>query len=142
MRVYGPNGAMVTGPARETRRGDGPAFVLPQSSENARPQGATTLRPISSVDALLAVQAVDDGAERRRKQVRRGRATLSALDDLKVALLSGRIDRTLLARLKAESDGLSMATGDARLDAITAEIELRAAVELAKLDGNSPRSAA
>jgi hypothetical protein len=141
MRVYGPNGTLVTGPARETRRSDGPAFVLPQAAESGRPAPSNAVRPISSVDALLAVQAINGGAERRRRQAGRGRATLDTLDELKVGLLSGRVDRALLDRLGAQVAGLVGKTGDDRLDAILAEVEVRAAVELAKFGRNSTENA-
>ena len=53
-------------------------------------------------------------------------------NSLKVGLLDGSIDRSTLARLKVASEGLAEETGDAGLDQVMREIDLRVAVELAK----------
>ncbi len=53
-------------------------------------------------------------------------------NSLKVALLDGSVDRGTLARLKVATEGLTETTGDAGLDAVMQEIDLRLAVELAK----------
>ncbi len=53
-------------------------------------------------------------------------------NSLKVALLDGSVDRSTLARLKVAADGLTESTGDAHLDQVMQEIDLRVAVELAK----------
>ncbi|WP_331311847.1 flagellar assembly protein FliX [Methylobacterium oryzae] len=72
--------------------------------------------------------------ERRRRSAQRGQDLLDGLDRLKAALLGGRVApqdlRAIAGRLN-ERAGLS---GDPRLDGLMAEIELRAAVELAKLE--------
>jgi hypothetical protein len=47
-------------------------------------------------------------------------------------LLDGSVDRSTLARLKVAAEGLTEETGDAGLDAVLHEINLRLAVELAK----------
>ena len=81
----------------------------------------------------LAVQAEEDGQQRRRRQARRGTDLLDGLDRLKAALLSGRVQISELERLKAMLSIRRETTGDPRLDEVLAHIELRAAVELAKL---------
>ena len=58
---------------------------------------------------------------------------LDALDRLKIALLLGRVSPAALGRLKALLAQAAGPTGDAELDALVAQIELRAAVEIAKL---------
>ena len=65
--------------------------------------------------------------------MKRGRSALDALDALKIGLLSGTFDTGALARLKAVTASLSEPSGDPALDAVLAEIELRAQVELAKI---------
>jgi hypothetical protein len=91
------------------------------------------MRNIGGIDALLALQGVDEPGERRRKAVKRGRSALDALDALKLGLLSGTLDTAALARLKTAAAGLAESTGDPGLDTVLAEIELRAEVELAKI---------
>jgi hypothetical protein len=91
------------------------------------------MRVIGGIDALLALQGVEEPGERRKKAVRRGRTALDALDALKLGLLSGTLDTAALARLKSVTGGLAEPTGDAGLDTVLAEIELRVEVELAKI---------
>jgi hypothetical protein len=85
------------------------------------------------LDALLAVQGEGDPAERRRRSLKRGHDLLDALDQLKAALLSGRIGSAQLQRLTHQLAAQRDSSGDAKLDEVLAHIELRAQVELAKL---------
>ena len=91
------------------------------------------MRNIGGIDALLALQGVEEPGERRKKAVRRGRGALDALDALKLGLLSGTLDTGALARLKSAGAGLAEPTGDPGLDTVMAEIALRVEVELAKV---------
>jgi hypothetical protein len=58
---------------------------------------------------------------------------LDGLDKLKAALLSGRVQISELENLKTTLSLRREMTDDPRLDDVLAHIELRAAVELAKL---------
>ena len=71
--------------------------------------------------------------ERRRRAVGRGKIALDALDELKVEFLAGTLGPSTLMRLKSVTTELLDASGDPRLDTVLAEIELRLAVEIAKL---------
>jgi hypothetical protein len=129
MRITGPNGAALASAPTSARRAASGTFTLGEQ-EPSHPAGAAgSLRAISSLDALLALQGVEDFPQRKKRAVAKG---LDALDSLKVALLDGTVDRGTLARLKVAAEGLTAATGDARLDAVMQEIDLRLAVELAK----------
>jgi len=132
MRVYGPNGtALANAPASARRTASGTFTVSEQ--ETPRSAGATTsLRSISTVDALIALQGVDDGSERKKRSVAKGRNALDMLDSLKVALLDGSVDQSTLARLKVAAEGLTDESGDPGLDDVLSAIDLRVAVELAK----------
>ena len=120
------------GPTSSARRTGGSAFTLPASESDApaRSAGVTAAGPL---DMLLAVQADGDQQERKRKQARRGHDLLDGLDRLKAALLSGRVLPSELDRLKNALTLRRETTDDPRLDDVLAHIELRAAVELAKL---------
>ena len=85
-----------------------------------------------SVAALLAVQAAGDPLEGRRQAYDRGEAILKRLDGLHMALLDGRVDDDALIKLSAELAQTMSAPSDPALSELLAEIELRAAVELAK----------
>jgi hypothetical protein len=90
------------------------------------------LRAISTVDALIALQGVDDPKERKKRALVKGRNALDVLDSLKLGLLDGSVDQSTLARLKVVSEGLTETSGDTGLDGVLGEIDLRVAVELAK----------
>ncbi len=87
---------------------------------------------MAGIDALLALQGIEDPAERRRRAISRGRQVLDVLDEIRLALLAGSLDRAALSRLKGIVADLKQETGDPGLDQILADIELRAEVELAK----------
>jgi hypothetical protein len=89
-------------------------------------------KPSANIDALLAMQSIEDPLERRKRSVKRGRGALDVLDELKLGLLTGSMDQTTVARLRAAAADLKSSSGDPGLDAVLAEIELRVEVELAK----------
>ncbi len=80
----------------------------------------------------MALQGLEDPAERKKRAIAKGRNALDVLERLKLGLLDGSIDGPMLARLKIASEGLSEQSGDLELDAVMGEIDLRVAVELAK----------
>lgn len=118
-----------TGAARHS---GGAAFTLPtkDAPSAARSASVATTGPL---DTLLAVQAYEDSGERKRRQAKRGHDLLDGLDTLKAALLAGRVDVRQLEQLKMTLSARRETTDDPRLDDVLAHIELRAAVELAKL---------
>ena len=131
MQVFGANALATPTAAPAVRRTSGATFkVATEAAQAATAAGA--VRSISSLDALLALQGVEDPIERRKRAVRRGRAALDALDELKLALLSGTLEPDSLRRLQVLGEELKGDTGDARLDAVLTEIHLRVGVELAK----------
>ena len=90
--------------------------------------------PLASLGALLVVQeAVGVGDGRRRRAVRRGHDLLDRLDDLRVALLDGGVPASALRRIAALLEDRAEPADDPDLAAVLHEIEVRAAVELAKL---------
>jgi hypothetical protein len=132
MRISGPNGTTVATAAQATRRPAGGTFSL-SDSEPAQAQNPTVaLRTLGGIDALIALQGIEEPAERRRRAVKHGRRALDALDELKLGLLSGTLDQGTLLRLKSVAADLGDGSGDDNLDAVLAEIDLRVAVELAK----------
>lgn len=132
MRIQGSNGAALANAPAAARRGAAGGFSLSGADTSRQSGAAGSLRSISSLDALMALQGVEDPTARKKRAVARGRNALDALDTLKVALLDGSIDRPTLARLKVAAEGLTDDTGDAGLDEVMREIDLRVAVELAK----------
>lgn len=120
--------------------GSGAAFILPnfphgtgKANGSERASRTTATAFAAPLDTLVALQATDQAADRKKRQTRRGRDLLDGLDQLKGALLSGHLVAADLDRLKGTLKARREATDDPRLDDILAHIELRAAVELAKL---------
>ncbi|WP_440959359.1 flagellar assembly protein FliX [Oceanicaulis sp. LC35] len=88
---------------------------------------------IGSVDALLALQGTGDALSGKRQATERAFSLLDILDDLKLALLDGVLPRDTLVKLMETLQSRRDATHDPRLEAALDEVEIRAAVELAKL---------
>jgi hypothetical protein len=131
MRIYGPNGTAVATAAPVKRNASG-SFSVSDQTESQATNTAPALRTIGGIDALIALQGVEDPAERRKRSVKSGRAALDLLDELKMGLLRGTPDPSTLLRLKSASAELTAASGDPGLDGVLAEINLRVGVELAK----------
>ncbi len=108
--------------------GFAPASDAPQRTAAATPSGAVT-----SLDSLLALQGDENPTHRRARQRRRGEEALDTLEELEQGLLLGRASGGLRAKLEA-LQGRSEKTGDPGLDAILHEIDVRLAVEAAKLE--------
>jgi hypothetical protein len=132
MRISAPSlNARSTAPAG--RRASGGGFTVADAEPQRSAASVASLRTVGGIDALVALQGVDDPTERRSRGLKRGRIALDALDALKLGLLSGTLDQSMLLRLKASAAELRDGTGDPGLDNVLAEIELRVAVEIAKM---------
>lgn len=89
---------------------------------------------LGPVDALLALQEVSGEPNRRAEARQHGEDLLDQLDELRLALLDGRLPRAVIERLAAIVGAQRVKVDDPHLVQVLDEIELRAAVELAKLD--------
>jgi hypothetical protein len=132
MRIYGSNGTALAAPTTTARRTGGGSFTVSDQEAPRSSTAASSLRSISTVDALIALQGVEDPTERKKRAVAKGRNALDVLDSLKLGFLDGSVDQSTLARLKVASEGLTDTSGDTGLDVVLSEIDLRVAVELAK----------
>jgi len=124
-----------TGPSTGPRRSEGaPAFAVATPAASTGSAGTTAATSLAGLDAILTLQSnIDTPEERRRRATRRGNDLLDGLDRLKASLIMGRVSTGELQAIAARLADRSGTSGDPRLDALIAEIELRAAVELAKL---------
>lgn len=132
MKIQGPHGTSANAPASTVRRTGSGGFSLPEASTAPESRSVSAPRASANIDALLALQGIEDPVERRRRSVARGRGALDVLDDLKMGLLSGNFDAATVARLRAAAADLKSSSGDPGLDAVLSQIELRVEVELAK----------
>jgi hypothetical protein len=133
MRIYGPNGTTLGSPAANVRRTSSSGFALPDDAASTSESRAVIApKATANIDALLAMQGVEDPTERRKRSVQRGKGALDVLDDLKIGLLSGNFNASTVSRLRDAAASLKSGSGDPGLDAVLSEIELRVEVELAK----------
>lgn len=135
IRIDGPGrtgGLQGTTPGRRAE-GTGAAFTLPDQDAPARAPVVGGPVGVSDVASLLALQSIPDvdPREKRRKAVRRGLDLLDVLERVKLDLLGGGVPVERLERLVTLLGGREP-SGEEGLDALVADIELRARVELAK----------
>ena len=97
-------------------------------------EAASSITGLSGIGGLLGAQEVDEREARKRKEIKRGRLTLDALAGLRDALLMGALPVATIENLQRIVDQERAANPDPLLGDILDEIELRAAVELAKLE--------
>ncbi|MER2265518.1 flagellar assembly protein FliX [Methylobacterium oxalidis] len=138
MRVDTRLAAQGTASLSAGRRAEGGrAFSLGSTDAGAAAHAPAAAATLAGLDAVLMLQNGEETPqERRRRSARRGFDLLDGLDRLKAAILTGRVpahELQVVARRLSERAGTS---GDPRLDGLMAEIELRAAVELAKLEAS------
>lgn len=141
MKVSGPTAPSTAQSQRATRSSGG--FSLPAAtggSASASAASASSVSSLAGVSALMALQGVEDATERRRRAMRRGHGLLDRLDELKMSLLSGQDGAAALSRLAHDlREERPEVDSDSGLKAVLDQIELRAAVEMAKADASRSR---
>lgn len=141
MKVGSASSAKSVGSARKTggvssSGATGFSALLGEVEETSAPSVAAA-SSVGGVEALLAAQVVGDALQdegRKRRAVARGNDILDKLEDLRADLLAGGVSKQKLIALAQELRERRDAGLDDELNAILDEIELRAEVELAKLN--------
>ena len=138
MRIDG-TGRIIPGTGRSASSTSRGGEVFRPETSGAQPRAAQTSSVATStgIDALLALQSVDDATTGRRKAVRRANLLLDALEEMQADLLAGRVSEGRLNRAIALLTQAKSAT-EPGLDALVADIELRVRVELSKLGKYPP----
>jgi hypothetical protein len=138
MKVTGTSGPSSAAGARSApAQSAAPGFSI-STPPVSGPAGVTTaagVAHVSSLDALMALQEVGGPLERRRRAVRRADTILDALEDLKIELLEGALNPRILESLTRAVREQRALTDDPKLEDLLDQVETRAAVELAKLEG-------
>mgnify|MGYP003136933042 FL=1 len=88
---------------------------------------------MSAIGSLLSLQEVDDPLTGKRRARERGRRLLDALDDVRVGLLTGTLPKAVLGELARLVGEARDSIDDPELAGVLDDIDLRAQVELAKL---------
>ncbi|HEX4178184.1 MAG TPA: flagellar assembly protein FliX, partial [Rhizomicrobium sp.] len=97
--------------------------------------------PIAALDSILMLQEMDDSTQGRSKGVAHGEQLLDLLDSVRDGLLAGEIPRATLNKLAAAVTRRHEVFADPKLQDVLDQIELRAHVELAKLEAMDQRRA-
>ncbi len=137
MRVYSGSHVSNIAGANAARGANGassrfslPHMMPPQTS------GVMGISALTNLDALMALQEIDDPVERKKRAVKRGHNILDSLNQLKASMLAGKVSSADLNKIVEHLRSRSPSP-DPQLDDILAQIELRAEVELAKLGMNT-----
>jgi hypothetical protein len=128
-----------TPPIRPAARREGKTDATSESFSTAlegeaAPAPAQPPTGLGAVSGLLTVQEVPDEKGRRRRAVLRGDALLDRLDELRLGLLAGVLARHHLDEMAQLAKSARETVDDPRLAELLDDIDLRVAVELAKLD--------
>ena len=131
--VGGPAAPSTSRPAAKSAEG----FRLPgstSSSSASAASAASSSAGVAGLSALMALQGVEDPTERRRRAIRRGSNLLDKLEELKLALLGGDADPVSLQGLARAMSESRSGDEEPALKAILDQIDMRAAVEIAKAE--------
>lgn len=118
----------------------GGSFAVSDSSES-HAQIVTGPGPIAALDSILALQDMGDATDGRSKGLAHGEQLLDILDSVRDGLLAGGIPRSTLNRLAVAVTRRHDVFADPKLQDVLDQIELRAHVELAKLEQMDKRVA-
>tara|TARA_B100000745_G_scaffold279347_1_gene210820 strand:+ start:84 stop:542 length:459 start_codon:yes stop_codon:yes gene_type:complete len=139
MKVKGPGGPKATEKSKKKDSGaqiDSASFGSMLVSTASEAEENAAVRSISKVDSLIAAQAVEDPTEKEAQKRMRDRAgsILDALDRIKIALLNGNLRFSHLENITHMIAVNRERINDPELAYLLDEIDLRAQVELAKLE--------
>ena len=135
MEINGPRKVETSTVRRVARAAtsDSKGFVAEEIHE-ARASALTGAGPLAAVDTILALQGIEDSTSERQRGVQHADELLKLLDEIRDGLLAGGISRLTLTRLALATSKRRETFADPKLQTILDEIELRARVELAKLE--------
>lgn len=143
MKIQGPGRVGGTDDRRTERKSSGAPGEFANTLASVRDAGSAPLTHetggtagVGGVDALLALQGASESTseEARRRAKAKGEAILDKLEDLRLDMLAGGVNRGRLEDLSRTVAAERQQTDDPVLDNALSEIETRAAVELAKFE--------
>ena len=135
MKITGPN---RLGSASRVRRsgktgGGSKSFSVDQAEDTKESAHVSTTTALTAVDSLLALQEVDDPTTGRARSIKRAHHMLDLLEEIRLGLITGGVSEAKLNNLVSLVESRREAFEDPGLQNLIDEIELRAKVEIAKL---------
>lgn len=129
-------------PATNLRRRDGTSATgsfsdilsAAQSEGASNSAEAGEIAPSAGLGNLLALQEISEEERKRERLVKKGKLMLDALESLRQQLLIGEIPAHMMQELAHDLGAQKAEISDPHLLEIIEDIELRVAVELAKLE--------
>jgi hypothetical protein len=120
------------GVSKGTNRDFGSLLVSDSKLESVSSSGR-----ISAVDSIVSIQEISVESDGKNNAQKRASKMLEKLEDIRVGLLLGEIPRSNLEELSKVVRSTREESIDSNLSEILDDIELRARIELAKLDINN-----
>lgn len=136
MKVEGPGNLRGSSQVRRTGRSEGTggaSFAKQLTAETAPTHGAAPTAPMHGVAGILAAQEVDDATARASRGKMRAQEMLDKMEEIRHGLLAGALPREKVMELSRIVQTRKVHVDDPHLAEILDEIDLRAQVELAKL---------
>lgn len=115
-------------------RSGGKGFATNEIGDAKASTGLTGSGPIAAVETLLALQGIADTDDQRGRGVAQADELLHLLDEVRDGLLAGGIPRRTLSKMAHAIAKRRESFADEKLQSVLDEIDLRARVELAKLE--------
>jgi hypothetical protein len=134
MEIKGPGRIETSAVKRKASAGASAGGFSISSSSESHGQIVSGPGPIAALDSILMLQGMDDSTDGRSKGLAHGEQLLDLLDSVRDGLLAGGIPRATLNKLAAAVTRRHEAFTDPALQDVLDQIELRAHVELAKLE--------
>ena len=95
---------------------------------------SSDVSPLSPVNSLFMLQEIDEEADSKKQAVEQGFDALDYLEKIRFGVLTGTVSSDTLKNLNSLIEQWRKNYNDPKLESIIDDIELRAAVELAKLE--------
>lgn len=133
MRIQAPVPLSSANRPASPRRSSSDFSGLVESEGASAPARACAPVSPTAIGALLALQGEEEPAQRRQRELRRCGQLIDELDDIRRGLLLGTLSAARLTQLAQRLKRQDRSGLDDGLCSLIDDIELRVAVELAKL---------
>lgn len=141
LEIKGPGRVETSAVKRKASAGAASGGFSVSAATDSQPQIVAGPGPIAALDSILMLQGLEDSTQGKSGARAHGEQLLDLLDSVRDGLLAGGIPRATLNKLAAAVTKRHEGFADPRLQDVLDQIELRAHVELAKLEVLDRRTA-